>query len=136
LLDEQPLVAAVDELAVRSLRRRRQRLIRERVLAVDEHPPVVRDHQESRVGRRRLIFESVDHLARLLAIPQSGLHRGEQRRGELLQPETQHVVLIAHDEGRDRDRGDEQTDRDDAEIRQEQPARDAAQHQVEGATIL
>src|SRR5437762_3516312 len=136
LLHEEPLVAAVDELPERSLRRRRQRLIRERVLAIDEHPPVVRDDEQPRVGRCGLVLERVDHLSWLLAVPQSGLHRREQRRGELLQPETQHVVLVANDKSGDRDGRDEQSDRDDTEVGEEQPAGDAAEHQVAGATIL
>src|SRR6266850_774244 len=69
------------------------------------------------------------------ATARRGRHRGEQRGRELLQPQAQHVVLIANQQTRDRDGRDKKADGHHAEIREEESPRDAPHHGA-GATSL
>ena len=115
-LHEDPLVLFIRERAEGARARRRQGLARERVLAVDQDAAVVRKDEEARVRGARLLGERVDDIARLLAAPERRGHRGEQGSGELLEPQLQHLVLVADQERGDRDRRGEQADDDDGEV--------------------
>ena len=132
LLVEEPLVALVVEGAEVPLRRPIERLIRERGLAVDEHAASVGDDQEARVRRGGLLGERVDDGAGLLVRAKRGGHRGEERRRQLLETKTQHVVLVCHQQARDRDRRGQKTHDHDREIREKEAAAHAA-HQCASA---
>ena len=76
----------------------------------------------------RLLSERVDDFPRLLACPDAGLDRSEERGRQLLQVEPRLVVLVPQQEPRDRDRRDREADDHHGEVGEEQPARDAARH--------
>ena len=133
LLVEEPLVTLVVEGSEVPLRGPVERLIRERRLAVDEHAAGVRDDQEARVRGRGLLGERVDDGARLLVRAKSSRHGREERRRELLQTQTKHVVLVRDEEAGDRDRRGQEPDDDDREIGEEETASHAAHAQSTSA---
>src|SRR5581483_6142720 len=135
LLYEEPRLAAIGEGAEAPLYGPTERLTGEAVVAVHEDAAVARDDEQARLGGPRLLAERVDDVLRLLVAAQRGRHRGEQRRGALLQPQPQHVVLVLDEEARDRDRGREGPDGDDAEVREEETAADAAHQPARGTSL-
>src|SRR6267378_6388980 len=110
---EDPLLAALGELAeVRAVGLREDH-VDELPVAVDDDAPLGRGDDEASIGRLRLFGERVDDLARLLARAYAGLDRRQERRGKLAKVQARLVVLVPNEETRDRDRGHGETDEDD-----------------------
>src|SRR6185503_129539 len=105
-------------------------------VAVDEHAAVVREDEEARVRRARLLGERVDHLARLLVLSKTLRHRGEEWRGELGEAELDRLVLVAHQKSGHRDGRSDEADEHDREVREEEPPGDGAHDYVPGGTSL
>jgi len=110
--------------------------VHERPVAVDEHASLCVARLRVRTGAHDeeagirglgLFRDGKDCLARLLSIPDRGLDRDLEWRGELLQPDPRHVILVPEEQPADRDGRDQQADRDDREVGQEEPAGDAAE---------
>ena len=135
LLHEEPLIPAVVERAEVALRCSIEHLLRQHVVAVDEHATRAADDEEARVGRLRLFDERVDDALRILVVAQRRRHRHQERRAKLLESYAGDLVLVPNEEARDGDRRRDEPDEHDGEVGEEEAAAYGADHQPGGTSL-